>query len=108
MRDRAAESDWRIFRELRVVALERFCEQVLAEIERLRADVRKSNHERYLQIYRLIHRRDKELARAFNNPRRSALWVQLVQIRDLGLLREDEYARFSEDLRQSVDRFLRN
>jgi hypothetical protein len=107
MRDQVAEADWKIFRKLREVALERFCERVLSEIDRIRADAGKSHHERYLRTYRLIHRRDKELARAFNNPRRSAMFFQLVALRDQGLLDEKEYLRFSEDIRRSIDHFLR-
>jgi hypothetical protein len=36
------ESDWRIFRELHDVALERFCRRVLEGVERLSADSAKT------------------------------------------------------------------
>ena len=60
------ESDWKIFRELRVVALERFCKRVLEELEPLRLDTSRSHHERYLDVFRLLQNRDEELAHAFN------------------------------------------
>jgi hypothetical protein len=106
MRDQALEADWKVFRELRERALQRFCERVLAEIEQIRLDATKSDHARYLEIYRLIQRRDEELAGAFNDPRRSRLFVQLAQLRNLRLLHEDEYLRFSEQLRSSIDYVL--
>jgi hypothetical protein len=107
MRDQIAEADWKIFRELRVVALERFCERVLSDIGRIGSDSSKSSHERYLEVFRLIRARDEALARAFNNPRRSAAFFQLVALRDQDLLHEEEYLRFSEGLRRSIDHFLR-
>jgi hypothetical protein len=107
MLDRIAEADWKVFRELRLVALERFCDRVLSDIGRIGSDSTKGSHERYLKIYRLIRTRDEALARAFNNPRRSAACFQPLTLRDEGLLHEGEYLRFSEDLRRSIDHFLR-
>jgi hypothetical protein len=106
--DRIPEADWKIFRRLRVLALERFCERVLAEIDGVRTDSRKSSHERYLQIYRLIERRDQELAQAFNNPRRSAAIMQLAALCQHRLLNEAEFLGFSEVTRQTVERILQD
>jgi hypothetical protein len=50
------ESDWKIFRQLHPVALERFCERTLSEVGRLASDTGKSAHERYLAVFRLIQR----------------------------------------------------
>jgi hypothetical protein len=69
MGGRMAESEWKLFRQLQAVALERFCERVLSEVGRLAADARKNHHQRYLAVFKLIERRDKELADAFDNPR---------------------------------------
>jgi hypothetical protein len=52
MFDRISESDWKIFKPVRKLALERFCERVLIEAERIRADVSKSQHERYVETLR--------------------------------------------------------
>lgn len=59
------ESDWKVFRELQTVALERFCERVLAEVERLSSGSGRTFHQRYLDVYRLLQKRDHELAAAF-------------------------------------------
>lgn len=93
------ESDWKRFRSLRQFALERFCERVLLDIGRIGADAGKSQHERYLDVYRLIHDRDEELGRAFNDLIRSKATGQIALIRSLGLLTEEELAGFSEELR---------
>jgi hypothetical protein len=100
------ESDWKIFRQLHAVALERFCQRVLDESERLRGDTTRSAHERYVAIYQLFQKRDKEVARLFNDLRRStALW-QLAAMKRHGLLTDDEFARFSQEAQNLVAALL--
>ena len=74
------EPDWKVFSELRKVALERFCARVLEEIEAASSDASRSYHERYLTVYRLLQKRDEQLAIAFNDPRRSGMMIQLVAV----------------------------
>lgn len=88
------------------VALERFCEQVLSEVGQSISDTRKSAHERYLAVYRMLKRRDKELAKAFDDMRRSTALLQLAVIRSQGLLTDEEFARFSPEARAVVQVFL--
>ena len=68
--------------------------------------VEEEHHERYLNIYRLLKRRDRELADAFNGPRRSTAVQQPTVIYSQGLLSEEEFARFSPETRSAVDSFL--
>ena len=102
-----SESDWKIFRQLHPIALERFCERVLSEIGPLTSETGKSAHERYLAVFKLLQRRDKELAEAFDDLRRSSAWYQLAVIRARGLLTEEEFARFSPETRGAVQVMLR-
>ncbi len=96
------ESDWKIFRKLHPVAVERYCERVLAESELLHRDPSRSAHERYLALYQLIHKRDKELADLFNDFRRStALWC-LAAIKGHGWLTDEEFEQFSEETQNLV------
>jgi hypothetical protein len=101
-----SESDWRLFRQLRELALERFCERVLAEIGNVSSDPGQSHHERYLAVFRLIRERDKELAAAFDEPRRSTALQQLVLIRSRELLTDDEFARFGRETLDAVALWL--
>jgi hypothetical protein len=96
MRD-IAESDWRIFKGLREVALERFCERVLGEIERISSDATKTNHERYLAIYRLVRERDKEIDPIFDYLRRSTAVRQICAFRSHNLLTAQELRQFSPE-----------
>jgi hypothetical protein len=102
------ESDWKIFRQLREQSLDRFCAQVLSEIGTISTDTATSNHERYLAVFKHIMERDDELARAFNNPRRSAALLQLAAIKSLGLLSDEELSQFQRETRDSVRALLQD
>ena len=97
------ESDWKTFREFREVALQRFCERVLGEVVSITQDSSRSHHERYLTLFRLIQRRDEELADTFNDPARSRMIVQLATLHTLGLLAPHEFERFSQETRSMVE-----
>src|SRR5712692_11406765 len=97
-----AESDWKILRELHPIALDRFCQCILKEIGSVAADSSQSHHQRYRAIYRLVDRRDREIANAFNGLRRSRAMICIRQLRNLGLLSDEELARFSEETRGRV------
>ena len=96
------ESEWKRFRKLHVVALNRFCEKVLQEISQIGADARKSPHERYLQIYKVIQQQDKVIAEAFNDSRRSTALMQLAVIHSRGLITDDELSEFTQETRDVV------
>jgi len=54
------ESDWKTFRELQQLALERFCKRVLEEVESILKDGSRTHHERYLDVFRLLRKRDDQ------------------------------------------------
>lgn len=101
------ESDWKLFsKKLRPLALERHCERVLTGIADLSADSNKSFHERYLAIFRFIHDRDNEIADMFNDPRRSTANMQLLLIRRYGLLKDEEFADFSDETKDIISQLM--
>ena len=55
-----SESDWGIFRNLHAIAPERFCQRVLSDINQISSDATRASHQRYLAIFKLIERRDRE------------------------------------------------
>ena len=95
------ESDWRVFRELQPIALERFCKRALNEA--ILDDGSRNHHERYLHVFRLLRTRDDELAHAFNDPRRSRMIGQLVAIHAHGLLEPAEIERFTQGTRDTIE-----
>jgi hypothetical protein len=101
------EADWKLFRRLHPVALERFCQRVLDEVARLAGEPGPTAHQRYAAIYQLMQQKDKDLAGAFDNPRRSAALVQLATMCAHGLVTEEEMTGFSAQTRQAIARFAR-
>ncbi|HEX4697271.1 MAG TPA: hypothetical protein VH254_06325 [Candidatus Udaeobacter sp.] len=93
------ERDWKLFRQLRPIALERFCEKVLSEIGDISGSD-ESAHKRYLRVFKIVRDRDKELATLFDDPRRSIAWLQLSLIHSHGLFTVDEMQRFSRETQQ--------
>ena len=96
------ESDWKVFTKVSPVAMERFCERVLDEGRNVLADASKSSHERYLALYQLMGRRDKELAQAFHDYRRSTAFWQIAIMYNQRLLTEEEFMQFSPETRNSI------
>jgi hypothetical protein len=101
------EADWKVFRQLHPVALERFCERVLSETARLTRETGKSSYERYLALFKLIGKRDGEIAACFDDMRRSTAVRQLVAIQSRGLLTDEEFARFSSETRATLQSLLK-
>jgi hypothetical protein len=97
------EADWKTLRRLHPLALERFCRRVLDEIESACQDDARSLHQRYLDIWQVIDRRNREMARIFDNPKRSNAITILAQMRANELLTEDEFSSLSEDTRATID-----
>lgn len=99
-----SEPDWRVFKEVRVAALDRFCHRILDECVALCGDHTRSAHTRYLDLYTLIHQRNKEIQEAFDDPRRSTAVLSLMIMRQHGLVTRAELDRFSADTVQIVTR----
>lgn len=97
------ESDWKLFKQRRSVALERFSQQVLDQAQAICSKPETTAHERYLQLYGLIQQQDRELAKAFDNFSRSSAPMSLRLIRSLELLTDEELSGFSKEIRDLTD-----
>jgi hypothetical protein len=100
------ESDWKFLRRVHTVALERYCEQILLEIRHVNLDKSKSFHQRYLDIFKVLHRRDKEMAETFDGLRRSRAYFQLASMKSRGMVTGDDILCFSQETRDAVNLIL--
>ena len=100
------ESDWKIYRKLHPIVLERFCRSVLSEVEQINGKSGESYHQKYLDIFRLLKKQDKEIALLFDNPRRSAAIEMIVGLKSRNLLTNEEFLQFSEETQERVRRIL--
>lgn len=102
------ESDWKILRQLQSQALERLCEEILLEISSINADTANTFHQRYLSIFDILQRRDKDISHIFDNFSRSTALLRLAAMKRRDLLTEDEFSRFSEETREAIALILGN
>ena len=100
------ESDWNLLRRLHKVALERFSKRILDEIEELRTNSSKDYHQRYLEVYDLIERRNEDMAMAFDDLRRSRAFDHIAALCALGLLTKEEFSGFTEPSQERMKSFL--
>jgi hypothetical protein len=91
---------------LHPLALERFCELVLAEVERVIDNRTQSAHQRYLELFRTLGRRDREIARLFDGLKRSQGLMMLAGLRKEGLLTEIEFSSLSPETRAVIEALL--
>lgn len=97
------ERDWKVFRELREVALDRLCERALRDAKAVIESSSKTHHERFLELFGLVGERDRDIARGFDGARRSAMLGQLAFLHRLGVLEADELDRFSASTRETIE-----
>lgn len=81
------------------------CNRILEELT-LVAQSEDTSHERYLNIFKLIQDRDKQIALAFDGLSRSNALFKLTEMRRESLLTDQEFAEFSDDTRRIVSRML--
>ena len=96
------ERDWQLLRKLKPPALERLCQRGLDAIAVIMAGSQ-SSHDRYLAIYALVQQHDEEIARAFDDLRRSNGLLRLSAMRSLNLISDEELRHFSEETQARIN-----
>jgi hypothetical protein len=96
------ETDWKTFKRLRLVALDRFSQRVVDECQAICTDKALTAHERYLKLYERVQKRNEEMAPAFDDFRRSTALLCLRLMVSDGLLTEQETSEFSSEVQRAV------
>lgn len=97
-----SESDWRHFKNVHRVLLDRYSARVLADLTAMVSTNEGTAHERYLRIYEWIQLKNEDMARAFDDFRRSTAIMQLGILRRMGLLTDEELSAFSPQTQARV------
>jgi hypothetical protein len=97
-----SEPDWKVLRRVHPLALERFCGRVVGEVERIMHNGTLSQRERYMEIFKLMRRRDSDIARLFDDPKRSRALIMLTHMRSEGVLTDEEFSSLSQQTRNAV------
>ncbi|MHC8301314.1 hypothetical protein [Pseudomonas sp. ZS1P83] len=96
------ESDWKKFKELHKLALDRFCLGVLADAKTIAQHDALSAHARYGMIYRLMRDRDKDIVQTFDPYSRSSAPIALRWMVKHDLLTDAELSVLSEAMLEEV------
>lgn len=97
------ESDWKIFKQVKEDAIEKFCDMALSEYQDIIKTKKEKSQETYTFLYRLVINRDKQMALLFDGHSRSNAPLQLLAIRGEGLADETLLNKLSEEFLQETD-----
>ncbi len=87
--------------------LDRYCRQILSELQHTVSNDHETPHARYLAAYRLIEDRDRKLGQMFNDIKRSNAMLTILSLRNHGLITDEEFAGFSDEVK-ALALFLRH
>jgi hypothetical protein len=99
------EKDWKVWKPLFQIALDRFCDRTLQGAAKY-ANGEGTPHERYLKLYQYLKKKDKELAEVFDYFSRSKALMQIALSVKRKLITPEELATFSEETRQTITLML--
>jgi len=97
------ESDWKVFKKIKEKALEKYCLDAMADFSEIIKNEKSGAHDRYLEFYQLVRKRDKELGKIFDGHSRSKATMQLLLIRMEGLVDEELLQKLSDEFLQDTD-----
>jgi len=97
------ESDWKIFKQIKQRAIEKYCEHALQEFSEIINDDKEHVHNRFLLIHGLAKNRAKEMGLIFDYDSRSKAPVQLMLIRREGLADSQLLNNLSDDFLQETN-----
>lgn len=78
-----SEKDWKHFKRIRLIALDRYCTATLQEAQVICGSESSSSHDRYLKLHSLIHEHNKAMKFPFDGLSRSTASLKLKVICDM-------------------------
>lgn len=94
-----SESDWKKFKKVKEIALERFCSVAVTDYAEAVSDPNRTSHGKHLYLYRLAINYDKRIALLFDDHSRSKAVIQLLLLREEKLVTDEEIAFLSDELK---------
>ncbi len=87
---------------MRPLALQRYCERVMVDIDKIIQNSERDAYERYTEIYKIVDDGDRKMAQMFDGFSRSKALFQLALYYGNNLLNDDEIAQLSEVARDRI------
>jgi hypothetical protein len=97
-----AEGDWKFMRSVHDELLATLCERIQSECAAIIASKAGTAHERYLRLFKHIHKADEIVAECFNDWRRSTLAARVCSLNRHGLLTPEHVSRLNPGTREYI------
>jgi hypothetical protein len=98
-----SEADWKTYKRIRDQARDRYSQGVLDDAERLCRNGSMPVQDRYAELSRMVHERDKEMTRIFDTLQRSSALLCLMMMGRNELVTEEEMQSFSPELQRATE-----
>jgi hypothetical protein len=96
------ETDWKKLRALKTRALNDACARILDAVAQLVQQRDGREHEAYLALWELLHKRDELIAAMFDDFKRSTAFDKLAAWQRQGLVTASDMALFTEETQATV------
>mgnify|MGYP001820344647 CR=1 FL=1 len=100
------ESDWKYLRKIQEKILNRHCNAILEVLDLIIQNREGEEHKSYIDIYRLINDKDKEIAVTYNDLKRSNAIEKICHMRRHLAMADEEFSKFSKETKDIVNRIL--
>ena len=97
------ESDWKVFKQVHPLALERFCSRANEELASMAQDTGRPQVERFHALCDRARQLSRDCHEVFADFRRSTARVQLLAMRGHGVLKPEEIARFTPETQAVIN-----
>jgi hypothetical protein len=98
------ESDWRKFSEMVPKLRERYLVEQNARMVALLTDPKKNETERFWDAMEVMEKEAKILQKCLDGHSRSKMWLFMLTMIHVGMLKKEDVAVFSEELRKEISR----
>lgn len=102
------ESDWRKYKTLREIVLQRRCSKIHEKVIAISSSDVGTAHGRYKELYGFIELQERLLMSLISSPSRDSVRNDLVGWKSGETIDSEEFAVFSKELRQEVEDIQKN
>ena len=96
------ESDWKKLRAMKDDVLNIACERIFEKIEKIMKEREGSEHEAYLQLWKLLKQEDRKISIMFDDLKRSNAIHKLAAWKHENVVSDKRFAGFSEETQETV------
>ena len=97
------ERDWKQLRNLKPELLDTLCERIHIQAESIIKSTVKSEHEKYLDLFKHIQDSDDVVARCFNDWRRSNISMKIGQLIAEDLLTDEHIQNLTAETKEIIE-----